>query len=102
MTKKHFIALADAIRDHNNNVVRIGGTYFQPTQLDSLATFLQRQNPRFNRQRWLGYINGFCGPNGGKTKMPPVPPVNNAPSIPILRIAERAPEPEMRAWMRAW
>jgi len=70
MTKKHYIALADAIKDHNTLVAKIGGTEFQPTQLDSLATFCQRQNPRFNRQRWLDYINGFCGPNGGAVKTP--------------------------------
>ena len=38
MTKKNFIALAD---------------------------FCQSQNSNFNRERWLGYIAGTNGPNGG-------------------------------------
>ena len=62
MTKQHFIALADWIRearqirliDYTDEVVR------------SLALFLVTQNPRFNRERWLDYVNGKCGPNGGK------------------------------------
>ena len=33
---------------------------------DALASFCQQSNPRFLRQRWLDYIAGQCGPNGGK------------------------------------
>lgn len=39
MSKQDFIALAATIRD-----------------------------PRFNRERWLAYIAGTCGPNGGAVK----------------------------------
>jgi len=56
MTKQHFIALADAIR--------AAGTFTAP-QIEALAEFCEFQNPRFNRQRWLDYIDGKCGPNGG-------------------------------------
>ena len=69
MSKKHFIALADAIREHNqrmdkrNFVNKFGNVY-----LDVLADFCQSQNPRFNRERWLAYIAGECGPNGGRVK----------------------------------
>lgn len=100
MTKKHFIALADAIIDHDNMVSKIGGTQFQPTQLDSLATFLQRQNPKFDRQRWLGYINGFNGPNGGqpKPRRTVVYSVTISNPLPVPAEAPPAPEPEMRAW----
>lgn len=31
-----------------------------------LADFCIEQNGRFNRHRWLDYIKGECGPNGGK------------------------------------
>lgn len=56
MTKKHFIALADHIRQ---------GVY-PKNQILQLADFCQSQNPQFNRERWLAYIAGECGPNGGK------------------------------------
>ena len=60
MTKKHFIALADAIRSHNDyanpdtNMQR-----FTFDQLDALAHFCKSQNYNFDRDRWLGYIAGI-------------------------------------------
>ena len=64
MTKKHFIALADAIHRRQS----LGIDIFSQSQLDFLADFLDTQNPRFNRDRWIGYIRGENGPNGGKVK----------------------------------
>jgi hypothetical protein len=64
MSKKHFIALADHIRDYNLG----GDTDFTESQLNALAFFCEQQNPNFNRERWLGYIAGECGPNGGTVK----------------------------------
>jgi hypothetical protein len=69
MTKKHFIALADAIRDHNGYSERCGdGPAFTEHHLDTLAGFLRDQNPAFNQDRWMGYIKGINGPNGGAVK----------------------------------
>lgn len=66
MTKKHFIALADAIREHNRTAMGpLSGPKFSEAQLVALADFCQSQNPRFDCLRWLGYIAGTCGPNGG-------------------------------------
>lgn len=64
MSKKDFIALADAIRRHNkaNPFDRFE---FTKDQIDTLADFCQSQNPNFNRERWLGYIAGTNGPSGG-------------------------------------
>jgi hypothetical protein len=66
MSKKDFIALADAIRQHNrypgNSVA------FDEHQLATLAEFCKSQNPAFKRDRWLDYIAGRCGPNGGTVK----------------------------------
>jgi hypothetical protein len=56
VTKKHFIALADYARE-------VGLTEGQQR---ILADLLAQQNPRFNRERWLGYIAGTNGKNGGK------------------------------------
>jgi len=62
MTTKHFIALADMIR-HRRGV-------FTNEAIGILADFCFSQNNRFMRQRWLDYINGFCGPRGGSVKAP--------------------------------
>lgn len=66
MTKKHFIALADKIKR------LVGDKTLQPLTAGDwvfmLADFCQNQNPNFNRERWLDYISGKCGPNGGKIK----------------------------------
>lgn len=56
MTKKHFIELADEIRPYRGDRVI----------LEVLANFCKRQNSNFNKQRWLDYIDGKCGPSGGK------------------------------------
>jgi hypothetical protein len=65
MSKKDFIALADAIREHNRIYI---GSEFSAGQLYTLADFCQSQNSNFKRDRWLGYIVGECGPNGGAIK----------------------------------
>ena len=62
MSKKDFIKLADMIEEHKRNEKQ----YFSTDQLETLADFCQSQNPNFNRQRWFDYIDGKCGPNGGK------------------------------------
>lgn len=73
MTKKHFISLADTIKAHNSPswldrdaLERLGLTPFTPDQLQTLADFCATQNPNFNRGRWLDYIAGKCGKNGGR------------------------------------
>jgi hypothetical protein len=66
MTKKHFIALADAIRDCNYPPPGFTRQPFTAEQLEYLADFCERQNRDFSRERWLAYIAGECGPNGGK------------------------------------
>lgn len=68
MSKKDFIALADAIREHNETLQRYGNgrfTQFTPDQIETIARFCESQNSNFKRDRWLSYIAGECGPNGG-------------------------------------
>ena len=67
MTKKHFIALADAIREHDETFAP-SGSEFTPEQLRTLAGFCKAMNFQFNQERWLDYIAGKCGKNGGKIK----------------------------------
>lgn len=66
MTKKDFIALANAIRDHD----RRHSEKFSDAQIWALASFCRSRNPRFARERWLSYIRGECGPNGGRIRKP--------------------------------
>lgn len=71
MTNKHFIELADAIRSYNEIAFPSGTNIASPlqfthTQVLALADFCKSQNSQFNRERWLAYIAGECGPNGGK------------------------------------
>ena len=63
MTKKHFIALADHLRSNSE-----GHEPFTEKQLMHIAAFCRSQNPNFKQERWLDYINGKCGPSGGKIK----------------------------------
>ena len=62
MTKKHFIALADMLITANT----LAGNPFEQIHIEFLADFCASQNPNFNRERWLGYIAGTNGKNGGK------------------------------------
>ena len=71
MTKKTFIALADSIREHNRIKRNVFGANaermcFNIEQVEALADFCQSQNSNFNRERWLDYVAGNCGPNGGQ------------------------------------
>jgi len=66
MSKKDFIALADAIKEHNAYHKSRPDCQFGLYHMDSLANFCQSQNSNFKRDRWLAYIAGECGPNGGK------------------------------------
>lgn len=65
MTKKQFVALADSIREHNRLAQFNGENAFTDDQLAALARFCASVNPRFKRERWLDYIAGRRGPNGG-------------------------------------
>lgn len=69
MTKKDFIALADTIRGHNYTRT-LQAQKFQIDHIEALAAFCRFNNPQFNRDRWLGYIRGECGPNGGAIHKP--------------------------------
>lgn len=69
MSKKHFIALAGYIQGVNRACVMSNWPpVFSSEAISKLADFCEMQNQRFNRQRWLAYIAGECGPNGGKVK----------------------------------
>lgn len=69
MSKRDFVALADAIKEHNRIEQGIAGLHgFSMRELDCLARFCAWSNPNFLRDRWLDYIAGKCGPNGGNVK----------------------------------
>ncbi len=64
MTKKHFIAMADMVR----NARKYNPTGWRNGEIRELVEFFRSQNPRFNSGLWLDYMEGKCGPNGGKLK----------------------------------
>lgn len=70
MTKKHFISLANYMRACEPfDISSVSSTVsHQQWERDvrALANFCARWNPRFKRERWLDYIDGKCGPGGGK------------------------------------
>ena len=68
MTKKDFIALADTIRGHNAHCEH--STPFDDSHLSTLERFLRTRNPNFLPARWVNYIRGECGPNGGAIRKP--------------------------------
>ena len=61
MSKKDFIALADTIRGQRHN--------FTDESISVLSCFCREQNNRFMAGRWMDYINGKCGKNGGKVRV---------------------------------
>ena len=67
MTKKHFIALADAIREHNRKMIATGQEHlaFNETQLVTLSNAFLHINSNYRPTRWMDYVEGKCGPNGG-------------------------------------
>ena len=67
MTKKHFIALADSmVAFFETNAGAEMDVMTRNVLINALADFCQSQNPNFNRERWLGYVAGTNGKNGGK------------------------------------
>lgn len=91
MSKKDFIELADvlrlpgmmpaAIRRAIAGSTVVNGCKVTTDHLDEaiyqavaiaiageLADFCKSQNGAFKRDRWIAYINGECGPNGGEVK----------------------------------
>ena len=81
MSKKDFIALADVIKrlqpdmgipvnlSHPQAHAEKNGMQAQWLKTrEALADFCESQNPNFMRERWLDYIAGECGPNGGSIK----------------------------------
>ena len=69
MSKKHFIALANALRREKPQAGWDPNKMVQwELDVKAIADTCAASNPRFDRKRWLGYIAGECGPNGGKVK----------------------------------
>jgi len=62
MTKKNFIAMAIEVR----YMLRDG--QISDSGIERLARFCYAQNSAFNKDRWLGFIYGRCGSNGGEIK----------------------------------
>jgi hypothetical protein len=68
MSKQDFVALADAIREHNR-LLSTASAPFTAAHLETLSSFCKRQNSAFMPSRWTGYIDGVNGPSGGSKKV---------------------------------
>ncbi len=68
MNKKHFIALADALRATNPGTEQTISSNQWYRDVCAIAAVCKQANGAFKTERWLAYINGECGPNGGKLK----------------------------------
>lgn len=77
MSKKHFIELADCLKQSKPVIGGKDQSLYSDGHdagrmvmwqhiVDKLADFCQSQNSNFMRDRWLGYINGENGKSGGK------------------------------------
>ena len=69
MTKRDFIALADALiryRDDDSGAFGYNSRSAVEEVSKVLADFCQSRSERFNGPRWFGYIRGENGPNGGR------------------------------------
>jgi predicted transcriptional regulator len=75
MSKKQFIELADCLRARLATIAEKyarSPLYLTVAQnetwetIRALADVCAADNPRFNRQRWIEYIAGKVGPNGGQ------------------------------------
>lgn len=70
MTKKHFIALADLIKDQNEQAKDLGalvaGGCFTEKMIRQLGDFCNQHGANFDRERWINYINGTHTVNGRK------------------------------------
>lgn len=56
MSKKDFIALANELHS----------VYVPIDVVDALVRFCKKQNSAFKEDSWRGYLEGTCGPSGGK------------------------------------
>ncbi len=66
MSKQDFVALADAIKHHNQ--WSDPADKFTENQLIALGEFCKARNANFLTHRWHEYIAGKCGLNGGAIK----------------------------------
>jgi hypothetical protein len=74
MSKKHFIAIADAMKaahpvfDYSHQPTVAAANHARGAQwehdCETLAAKLAEQFPTFKKDRWLGYIYGENGPSG--------------------------------------
>lgn len=67
MHKREFVALADRLRSERESdglLSDLSPEHYEDV-LSTLAGFCASTNDRFMRERWLSYVRGECGPNGG-------------------------------------
>ena len=66
IASEKFIELANCLRKTKPGASETISSNQWFRDVIAIADVCAADNPRFNRQRWLDYINGECGPNGGR------------------------------------
>ena len=69
ITKNDIIRIADVIKDLSPTDDKYKNIITTPMEIAlEFADMLEQGNPNFKRQRFLEYVEGVCGPNGGLVK----------------------------------
>jgi len=63
MTCKEMMSLGEYVKGARGS--------FSLHAMCTLCDFMKATNPRFDRDRWLAYVSGAAGPNGGKRQKAP-------------------------------
>jgi len=67
MSKKHFIKIAEILKASlEATSVPASPERHVREIINDFAEYFAKENPNFNRDRWLGYIAGENGPSGGR------------------------------------
>ena len=70
MSKMHFIALADDLKQEKTHWITQYGESAFTELVNFTCRFCRGQNGRFNESRFRDYVAGDCGPNGGSRLRP--------------------------------
>ena len=63
MTKKDYVLIGAALKPLTRDIVTANA---MPTVLRALCGAFVADNPAFASWRFVGFVNGACGPSGGR------------------------------------
>ena len=63
MTRKDCVRIGTFLKPLTRDIVTANA---MPTVLDALCRAFAADNPQFKSGRFVGFVNGSCGPSGGR------------------------------------